>query len=146
MPKATVPPETRRFVIERAGGRCEYCQSLAAYATQSFDVDHIFPQSRGGASSPDNLAYACSGCNRHKYSRIAAIDLVEGVQVSLFHPRQHDWYEHFGWNEDYTLVMGLTAIGRATVEALQLNRTGVVNLRRLLSLVGKHPPPLTGEV
>ena len=30
--------------------------------------------------------------------------------------------------------------GQATTEALQLNRTGVFNLRQILYLMGKHPP------
>jgi hypothetical protein len=37
-------------------------------------------------------------------------------------------------------VIGITACGRATVEALRLNRFGVVNLRRLLRGVNLHPP------
>lgn len=42
--------------------------------------------------------------------------------------------------EKYTLVIGRTPTGRATVEKLQLNREGVVNLRRLLVTMGQHPP------
>jgi hypothetical protein len=42
--------------------------------------------------------------------------------------------------EDDTLIIGLTPTGRATVEKLQLNRLGVVNLRRVLSLMDLHPP------
>jgi hypothetical protein len=113
---------------------------LVAYATQAFDVDHIIPISRDGSSVADNLAYACSGCNRHKYDRLTACDPLDGSEVALFHPRQMSWQDHFGWNEDYTLLIGLTPIGRATIDALQLNRDGVVNLRRLLRIVGKHPP------
>jgi hypothetical protein len=37
-------------------------------------------------------------------------------------------------------ILGLTAIGRATVEALQLNRAALVNLRRVLVKAGEHPP------
>ncbi|MEC4814365.1 MAG: hypothetical protein SAK29_13975 [Scytonema sp. PMC 1069.18] len=48
--------------------------------------------------------------------------------------------EHFSWNDDFTKVIGKTSCGRATVEALQLNRIGVVNLRRLLTSAGLHPP------
>jgi len=44
------------------------------------------------------------------------------------------------WNEDFTLIIGLTPTGRATVETLQLNREGLVNLRRLLYAMGEHPP------
>jgi hypothetical protein len=53
------------------------------------------------------------------------------------------WSEHFAWNEDYSRVIGLTPTGRATVETLHLNRQGVVNLRRVLFLVGMHPPEET---
>ncbi|MEZ4863530.1 MAG: HNH endonuclease signature motif containing protein [Caldilineaceae bacterium] len=143
MARPYLTAEMRRLVIARAEARCEYCQSPADYATQSFDVDHIIPVSRNGPSSVDNLTYACSGCNRHKFNRLTGIDPIEGSEVSLFHPRQMVWQEHFGWNENYTLLIGLTSIGRATVDALQLNRDGVVNLRRLLRLVDKHPPFFT---
>ena len=37
-------------------------------------------------------------------------------------------------------IDALTPKGRATVARLQLNREGVVNLRRLLRRIGKHPP------
>jgi hypothetical protein len=37
-------------------------------------------------------------------------------------------------------MAGLTATGRATVAALQLNRPGVVNLREALYRIGQHPP------
>ena len=143
MSRPILAVENRRHIIERAGGRCEYCQCSAAYATQSFEVDHIIPVSRGGRSTLDNLAYACSGCNRHKYNRLLVYDPLEGREVPLFHPRQEVWEAHFGWNDDYTLVIGLTPVGRATVAALHLNREGVVNLRRLLRMAGKHPPVRT---
>lgn len=140
MPRRYITTEQRQRIIDRAEGRCEYCQCPVDYATQSFDVDHIIPVSRGGPSTSDNLAYACSGCNRHKFNRLTGFDAVEGIEVALFHPRQDQWEEHFGWGEDHSVVIGLTSIGRATVNALQLNRSGVTNLRKLLLLVGKHPP------
>jgi hypothetical protein len=37
----------------------------------------------------------------------------------------------------------MTPIGRAPVEALHLNRPGLVNLRRILHAAGEHPPPET---
>ena len=38
-----------------------------------------------------------------------------------------------------TLLVGLTPTGRATIDQLQLNRTGVVNLRRVLFVMGDYP-------
>ena len=69
-----------------------------------------------------------------------AILPVSGNLVSLYHPRRQRWAEHFSWNEDFRLVIGLTPTGRATVERLQLNREGVVNLRQVLRTISQHPP------
>ena len=71
---------------------------------------------------------------------MAAVDPLTKQPAPLFHPREQLWLEHFGWNEDFTLVIGLTPTGRATLATLQLNRPGVINLREVLYLVGKHPP------
>jgi hypothetical protein len=52
--------------------------------------------------------------------------------VQLFHPREQHWGAHVAWNDDFTHMLALTPIGRATFAALQLNRPGLVNLRRVL--------------
>jgi hypothetical protein len=51
-----------------------------------------------------------------------------------------------GTKTDFTLAIGLTPTGRATVERLQLNREGVVNLRRVLRTIGQHPPSDSDQV
>jgi hypothetical protein len=61
--------------------------------------------------------------------------------VPVSHPRRQCWAEHFAWSADFTRIEGNTPIGRATIEVLHLNRTGVVNLRRVLVAGGLHPPP-----
>lgn len=142
MPRASVRVTVRRQVIQRAQKRCEYCQCSVEYATESFDVEHILPVSRGGATTLDNLAYACSGCNGHKHNKVTALDPLDGTEAALYHPRTQRWQDHFRWDETYTQIVGLTPSGRATVAALHMNRPGVVNLRRLLLLVGEQPPNL----
>jgi len=132
--------DLKRAVIERAQGFCEYCRSQAKFATQAFSVEHIIPKSRGGQSHIDNLALACQGCNNHKYMKIEGRDPISGAIVPLFHPRRQIWNDHFAWDKDFSYVIGLTPIGRATVDALQLNRTGLVSLRRILFISGEHPP------
>jgi 5-methylcytosine-specific restriction endonuclease McrA len=104
-------------------------------------VEHITPRSKGGDSTLDNLALACQGCNNHKYNRTHVRDPLSEAMVPLYHPRRDAWDDHFAWSQDYSLIVGLTPIGRATVEVLQLNREGVVNLRRALFTSGHHPPP-----
>ncbi|MGB3641130.1 MAG: HNH endonuclease [Rivularia sp. (in: cyanobacteria)] len=86
------------------------------------------PKSRGGETTLDNLALSCQGCNNHKYNKIQGCDSVSGETVSLYHPRQELWNDNFAWNNDFTLVIGLTPTRRATVETLKLNREGVVKL------------------
>ncbi|HLW66081.1 MAG TPA: HNH endonuclease [Gemmataceae bacterium] len=130
----------RELVFRRARGRCEYCRRPAAFAHQSFSLEHIRPRSRQGKRSADNLALSWQGCNNHKYNRTKARDPVAGKLVPLFHPRRHRWADHFAWSDDGAQILGLTRIGRATVEALQLNRETLVNLRRVLVQAGEHPP------
>ena len=76
---------------------------------------HIKPQSKGGETNLDNLALACQGCNNHKYNKTEAYDNLTNKITSLYNPRQQNWHEHFNWNEDFTLIIGLTATGRATI-------------------------------
>ena len=37
-------------------------------------------------------------------------------------------------------MIGKTAIGRCTIEALKVNRRQVKNLRKALIAIGEHPP------
>lgn len=138
-----VGEEARRLVAERARGYCEYCRSPRRYCVSPFSVEHVHPRVKGGLAELDNLAFACLGCNGHKHIKIEAPDPVTAKPVPLFHPRRQRWREHFAWSEDYTLIIGQTPTGRATVEALQLNREGQVDLRKLLYAAGVHPPPET---
>lgn len=140
MPEKRVSAEQRRIVTERADGCCEYCRSQSLFATESFSVEHIIPRFLGGQTTPENLALACQGCNGHKHVRIRGCDSVSGEEVPLYHPRTQRWNEHFGWNDDFTLIIGITPTGRATLDTLRLNREGLVNLRRVLYAAGKHPP------
>lgn len=135
--------QQRRTVVERARGCCEYCRSQARFAMQPFSVEHIVPRSQSGKATLDNLALACQGCNNHKYTKTEGNDPITGDRVPLYHPRQQRWRDHFAWNESFTLIIGLTPTGRATVKALRLNREGVVNLRRILYAMGEHPPEET---
>jgi hypothetical protein len=141
MTEGPVPSELRRLIIERARNRCEYCQYPGLYSSQAFSIDHIVPRRDGGATREDNLALSCQGCNSHKAARTSAIDPVTRSIVSLFDPRSELWRDHFVWSEDFLIVIGLTACGRATIDALQLNREGLLNMRRVLYGVGEHPPP-----
>jgi hypothetical protein len=132
--------QQRKFVFQRAKDRCEYCLSPLSHSIQPFDIEHIILEVKGGTDDSDNLASACGGCNGHKYTKIHSIDPFDNQSVALYHPRLMHWQEHFIWSDDYLEIIGISPIGRATVKTLNLNRLGVVNVRRLLLLDGLHPP------
>jgi hypothetical protein len=60
--------------------------------------------------------------------------------VPLFNPRRQRWERHFAWSENFIVIEGRTAMDRATVTALHLNRPELLNLRRILRTAGEHPP------
>ena len=136
-PKLT--EQQKKEVARRAKQCCEYCQSQVRFSPDPFSVEHIIPRSRGGTDDLSNLAFSCQGCNNHKYTSVEAIDPISGETVQLFDPRRQKWNDHFVWNADQRIVLGLTPVGRATVQKLRLNRTGLVNLRRVLHRIGEHP-------
>jgi hypothetical protein len=129
----------RDEVFKRAKGLCEYCKSQEKYSNAAFEVEHIIPISQSGETILENLALACSGCNKFKSNRTSAFDVRTRTETEFYNPRKDIWREHFVWNADYTEIVGLTAKGRVTVKAMKLNRQAVVNLRRILAMVGEHP-------
>jgi hypothetical protein len=110
------------------------------YSSQSFACEHIIPVAKGGETSLENLALACGGCNSYKYTKQEALDPNSAENAPLYHPRQDPWLAHFSWSEDGLEVIGITPTGRATIDALNLNRSGVKNIRRLLMMANLHPP------
>jgi len=146
MPDKRVGTRRKLAIAERAGGRCEYCRSPADFSSDPFSVEHIRPRVAGGTHDPSNLAYSCLGCNNFKYISTEALDPTTGELAALYHLRRDRWHDHFTWSEDLIEILGVTATGRATIERLQLNRPGVIHLRRVLLPAGKHPSQeATGE-
>ena len=95
----------------------------------------------------NNLALACSRCNQRRYNFTVGSDLETQAEVALFNPRSQQWQEHFIWSEDGTKILGVTAIGRATCDRLDVNDEryqGVRSIQEARGLwikAGCHPPP-----
>jgi len=62
--------EREQYVETRAAGRCEYCRMHQSLQDTTFHVEHVIPQSRGGHSQLDNLAWTCPSCNLRKANRV----------------------------------------------------------------------------
>jgi hypothetical protein len=130
----------RERLRRRASGRCEYCRSPEHFCPDPFCEEHIHPQSGGGLSKDENLAWSCFGCNGAKAAAIVARDPESGEIVPLYNPRMENWGDHFVWSVDLCSVIGVTPTGRATANRLRLNRPELQNLRRVLATIGEHPP------
>lgn len=140
MSQTYISTSLRQQVADRFSHRCAYCQTTERVIGAPLEMDHIVPESQGGFTTEENLCLACSLCNNYKADHTTALDSVTGEIVPLFNPRQQRWLDHFAWTKDSDLIVGLTATGRATVVALQLNRATLVRARRLLVTAGWHPP------
>jgi len=55
---------TRRNVFRRDQDRCQYCGSQ-----EKLTIDHVYPKSRGGRDTWENLVAACVPCNNRKGNR-----------------------------------------------------------------------------
>jgi hypothetical protein len=117
----------RQQVRERAHRRCEYCGLGEADVYIPHHIDHIRPKQHGGDDALVNLALACQGCNLKKGANLAGIDPESGEMVALFNPREQTWAEHFIFQG--ALLVGLTPVGRATVQVLDMNSRERVKIR-----------------
>lgn len=137
---AYIPVDLKRRIKAQFSGRCAYCQSAEHLTVAIFEVEHIIPQAAGGETHLTNLCYTCPSCNRYKAIRQTAPDPETRAIVPLFHPQQDHWADHFTWNQDSTTLIGLTPTGRATIEALRMNRPQLLRVRRMWVKLGEHPP------
>lgn len=64
MAKERIPINLRRMIIERDGLRCVYCGVDLIHA--EVHLDHVIPESQGGATSYSNLQVTCRKCNLEK--------------------------------------------------------------------------------
>lgn len=123
-----IPASVREKVVERAKNRCEYCRLAQAGQEAQFHIDHIRPRSASGETALDNLALACVSCSLRKAARVSAVDPEAGSVVPLFNPRTQAWSEHFQWSGN--LLVGLTPTGRALIQALDMNRSLILAIRK----------------
>jgi 5-methylcytosine-specific restriction endonuclease McrA len=71
---------SRRAVMARDGGLCQYCGSRAD------SIDHVVPRSRGGTHTWENVVAACRPCNVRKRDRL--------LHETSMHLRRHPSMPH----------------------------------------------------
>lgn len=60
---------SRPVCWERDDYTCQYCSKVMGKNSKLIQTDHVFPESRGGPSTYDNMVTACFRCNQKKRNR-----------------------------------------------------------------------------
>lgn len=152
---ATILGECRKPLYEQFSGKCAYCES--SLDISGGDVDHFRPRAGVAESSGhflgdhywaqalewENLYYACRACNRYKASRFPVAGErgpADGnlAQLSMEFPMLLDPCSdspeaHLAFTAD-GLVSGISERGRVTIEILALNRSELVEQRKLAAI------------
>ncbi|MFN8439893.1 MAG: HNH endonuclease signature motif containing protein [Caldilineaceae bacterium] len=136
----SISPSLRQQIRKEAHYRCGYCQTQERVSGVPLTIEHLIPVAAGGNNTEVNLWLSCRLCNEAKASQINALDMETGATVPLYNPRTQPWQEHFHWDLSKTRLVGLTAIGRATIDALQLNDEFRIASRAIWVEAGWHPP------
>lgn len=127
--------DTEQEVRRRAGYRCEYCHLPEVLGEFKHEVDHIVPRKHHGLTVLVNLALCCGRCNLHKGTNLTGIDPDSGKVKRLFNPRQDRWAMHFRWSG--AVILGISGVGRTTVDVLEINRPERVRIRQQLLIEGR---------
>src|SRR5438876_11213670 len=118
-----MPRFSRQAVFRRAGDRCEYCRLPRRESVLPHEIDHIRARKHRGLTSMGNTCVACAQCNGAKGTDATAFDPETDALVPLFNPRSDAWHEHFHW--EGPILVGKTAIGRATIALLRINAAAI---------------------
>jgi hypothetical protein len=79
METRTISEELKKRVLERDDYTCRYCGKRS----HSLHVDHVYPYSKGGETTINNLVTACSRCNLEKHNKVG----IFPKPLGYFEPR-----------------------------------------------------------
>ena len=87
-------------VLQRDAYTCAYCGDVAT------EVDHVYPKSKGGEDTLDNLVAACRGCNSRKKDTIDSVFLGSASTPPAF----CDQKSPIGRNQSKSVQNGHTTV------------------------------------
>ena len=116
--RKSIDPYMRAHVLERDGYRCRFCGSTEG----PFHLDHVYPVSKGGETTVNNLVTSCRRCNGKKSNKVGIwpneLDREEKIQEEFL--QRFSW---IGWllaSIGYTLIF--TGEVWSTLWTSQINR------------------------
>lgn len=129
--KKPIPRELRLQVFERDSYTCRYCGLPATKP----HCDHVYPESRGGATELGNLATACRKCNIKKHAAIGVwplpVDFQNQVGVLVGQAEAAERrYRESEWNrrEIETFHSRVVATASAMIEQTNLYSPLLISL------------------
>jgi hypothetical protein len=131
-----VSADLRRLVHLRANDLCEYCLVHEDDTYLGCQVDHVISEKHGGPTNADNLANACTFCNRSKGTDIGSIAASIREFTRFYNPRVDRWSDHFELNG--VVIEPRTPIGETTVGILGFNEADRILEREMLQRVGQY--------
>ena len=137
MSRTYVSVALRQLVRTRAKSLCEYCLIREEDTYFGCQVDHIISEKHEGSTHENNLAYACSYCNRNKGSDIGSIVWQTQQFCRFFNPRLDRWMDHF--RLDGIRIAFLTSVGEVTSRILDFNHIDRLIEREELAALGHYP-------
>jgi len=141
MVRRAIPLATAQRIRAAAHERCGYCLSPQHLVMAPLEIEHLLLLARGGSDNESNLWLACSICNNLKRDKTVAADPLTDELCRLFNPRIGTWDQHFVWATDGRSIIGVTAIGRATVGLLRLDDHPIrIAVWSYWIRAGWHPP------
>jgi HNH endonuclease len=126
-------------VSERAQKVCEYCRAPELASNFPFEVEHIRPLAFDGKAELGNLALACRSCNIYKSNYLKGIDEDGAETERLFNPRIDIWQEHFFIDLEDFIIIGLSEIGKGTINRLRFNNSLQRQARKQWHRLGIFP-------
>lgn len=64
--RLNIDERVRKYIFDRDLGCCRYCGK----SEPPFHIDHVYPVSKGGETTIENLVLACKMCNNSKRAKI----------------------------------------------------------------------------
>lgn len=61
-----IDDDLRKRILKRDGNQCRYCGK----EVESFHLDHVYPFSKGGETTYENLVVSCQMCNLKKHNSV----------------------------------------------------------------------------
>lgn len=91
--------DTRRWVLQRDGWRCQLCGSISGV-----EVHHTEYRSHGGSDGEENLITLCSECHNlvHRKSRVESPSRTDLDSSATFPSRQTASHDDYGRSRQQT--------------------------------------------